>query len=110
MRTFNFDLSSYDGVSGKLELAIPTYRERLKMIKECNFKLDSEGQVTVGVDSIDSMVKMLEVCIPYFKKVDVKHGEKIHAKSFEDLEQYSEFDGLLSDAASSVMNAGRLGN
>jgi len=108
MREFNFDLKEYKEITGKLVLTIPTYRQRLKMIKDCNFKINENGEVNTGLDSLDSIVNLLDAAKPHFKKIDLKCGE-IHVKSFEDMESYPEFDQLLTAAASSVLNAGRLG-
>jgi hypothetical protein len=108
MRQISFDLSKYENISGTLILSVPTYRERLKMIKECNFKVSEEGNVNINSDTIDSLIKLLDVTEPFFKKIDLKCHD-IKAKTFEDLETYSEFDALLSEAATSILNAGKLG-
>lgn len=119
MREFSFDLKEFSksqkkenkdfvDVEGKLVLVIPTYRQRLKMIKECNFKMNEKGEVSTGLDSLDSIVNLLDAAKPYFKKIDLKCGEA-HVKTFEDMESYPEFDTLLTAAAMAVLNAGKLG-
>lgn len=108
MREFNYDLSKHEGITGKLTLVIPTYRQRLTMIKECNFKINKTGEVNIDPNTIDSIVKLLDVSKEYFKKIDLKCGE-VHVKNFEMMESYPEFDELLIQAASSILNAGKLG-
>ena len=42
MREFDYDLKKYEKITGKLTLSIPTYRQRLKMIKDCQFQIDNK--------------------------------------------------------------------
>ena len=108
MREYSFDLKKHKGISGELVLLVPTYRKRLMMVKDCNFKINSDGEMETGVETIESIVKLLDVTKPHFKTVDLKCGD-IHVKSFDEMEEWTEFDGLLTEAAGSVLNAGRLG-
>jgi len=108
MREFSVDLSKHEGITGKLILTIPTYRQRLKIIKECNFKINEQGDVNVGTETLESMVKLIDLAEPHFKKIDLKFGE-IHVKNFEQMESYTEFDTLITEAATAVLNAGKLG-
>lgn len=110
MREFDYDLKKYEKITGKLTLSIPTYRQRLKMIKDCQFQIDNKtGQVNINSDTIDSIIKLLDVTKEHFKKIDLRYGTDIHVKNFDQLESYSEFDTLLIEAASSILNAGKLG-
>lgn len=108
MREFKFDLSKHKKIKGELVLGIPSYRQRLMMIKECSFKMSDKGEVEVGAETIDSIVKLLDISKPYFKKVELECGD-IKVKSFDEMEEYAEFDTLLTEASSSILNAGRLG-
>jgi hypothetical protein len=108
MREISYDLKKYKDITGELILEIPSYRERLKMIKECNFQTDSKGQVVISGEGIDSFIKLLDVTEKYFKKIDVVCGE-IKAKTFSELEGSPEFDSLINDCAAFILNAGKLG-
>jgi len=108
MRLYNFDLSKHKKIKGELTLQIPPYRERLKMIKDCNFQIDDEGKVKVGMDSVECMINLINITEPFFHKLDLKMGD-VHVKSLQEAECYSEFDGIITEAASSILNAGKLG-
>ena len=108
MRSFELDLSKYEGVKGTFKLKVPTYRERLKMIKECNFQMNDKGEINIGLDSIDSIIRLVDVTHKYFEVVKLEK-DKVKVSSFEEAEQYSEFDGIITEAASAVLNAGALG-
>ena len=70
MRTVNFNLGKYKNITGELVLEVPGYRERLKMIKECNFKMTGDGTVKLTTETIDSMIKLLDITEKYFKKIE----------------------------------------
>lgn len=108
MREIDFNLKEHKGITGKLILTIPTYRQRLKMIKECNFKMNEKGEVNVGLETLDTLVKLLDLTKPHFKKVDLKCDD-VCVKSFDEMESAPEFDNLLTAAASAILNAGKLG-
>lgn len=108
MREISFDLTKYKDIKGELILEIPKYRDKLKLIKECNFKVSNEGTVNISADAIDSMIKLIDMTEKYFKKINLKCG-KIEVKNFEDMESHPEFDSLISEAATAILNSGRLG-
>lgn len=102
------DLSKHEGIEGKISLTIPPYKMRLKMIKECNFKADDKGEISAGMDSIDSIIRLIELTSEYFHEVNLTCGE-IKALNFNDMEENPEFDQLLTDSASAILQAGKLG-
>lgn len=108
MKELNYDLKKHKDITGKLVLTIPTYRQRLKMIKDCNFKVSEKGQINVGNETLDSMVKLIDLAEPHFKKIDLTCGE-ITVKNFKDMESNPEFDTLITEAATTLLNAGSLG-
>ena len=93
---------------GEVVIEVVRYKDRLRYIKECNFKIDSTGNVEIGGDQIESFIKMIELAEKHVKKVDVKHGD-IHATSFDEMQDYLEFDNLVSLVASAVLNGGSVG-
>lgn len=102
------DLSKYEGISGKIALKSPTYRQRLKMIGDCQFEFDSNGEVKIDTGYMDTLIKMIDASVPFYEEVDVKKGD-VTAKNFDELEQHSEFDAIIQDAAQIIMRAGQLG-
>lgn len=111
MRTFEYDLSKYEKIKGKLVLIAPTFRQRMKLVEECGFELGADGKgVSNGSNNLKSFNKLLDRAPKFFKEVDVKHDEKTHAKSFDDLENYPEFDTILTESALAILSAGQLGN
>jgi len=100
-----------EGFEGSAQLQVPKYTERLKIIKNCNFSLGTEGEAQVTTDQLDSVIALIEGTKGYIKDVKIKHVESgAMAESFEDLEYSPEFDGLLVELCSSVLNAGQVGN
>jgi len=117
MRSFEMDLSSYEGVEGKIELFAPGEIQRLKMSRLIDVPLDKNGRPKTENkewaqkhpgESVDMLIRMLEATKGYFKSVHVKLDD-IEAKSYEELESYPEFSQILYDAAGLIMQAGRLG-
>ena len=107
MREIVFECKEPFEGSAKIEL--PKYTQRLKYIKECNFKVNADGEVDASTDQLDALMSMVEVAKKHISDVDIKCGE-IHAKSFDDLEDFVEFDSLIPELASTVLNGGRVGN
>ncbi len=108
MRELKVDLSKHKNIKGELIIGIPKYRQRLKMMKDCNFKLSEDGSVNVSTETLQSIITLTDMAQEYFTKVDLKCGD-IHVKSFDEMENYSEFDGLISECATLILNAGKLG-
>lgn len=108
MREISFDLKKYKGISGELILEVPGYRERLRIMKECNLQVNDKGNATLNTGAIDNLINVLDVTEKYFKKINIKYGE-ITAKTFSELEDYPEFVDLINDAAGFILHAGKLG-
>lgn len=108
MRDYKFDLKPYQGIKGEIVLTVPPYTARLRMIKDCNFSIDSKGEVSVGNDTLESIVKMIEATKKYIKSIDIKVKEE-EVKSFDDMEYCAGCETLMIDIASSILNAGSLG-
>lgn len=99
---------------GVIELNIPKYTQRLKYIKQCNFKAKKnekgELEVDAGLDSLDSIVEMVEIAKQHVEKVNVRHKESQAVfKSWDELEENPVCDGLLSEIGSMVVNGPVLG-
>jgi hypothetical protein len=70
------------GIKGSLLLKVPSYVERLKIIKEQGIGLTDANNI-----DIDNVIKMFELAQKYILKVDIEMGkEKI--KDLEELGMY----------------------
>lgn len=106
-----YDASRIDGFKGQIKLAMPKYRDRLQMIKDCNFKTGSSGEMLLGLDNLDSIIKMIEITCKAAKEVTVTcEKTDVTAKSFDEMELNPDFDAILQDVAGFYMNAGKVGN
>ena len=95
--------------TGEVKIELPKYTQRLKYIKECNFRINADGEIDEGIDQVDSLIKMIEVAGQHIKSVKVKHESGIEVKSYEEMEDFTEFDSLVSELASFVLNGGQVG-
>ena len=110
MRYIDYDVKRYEeyGITGTLTLRVPTYRERLRIMKECNLTINENGVVKKNSDMVDNVISLLDSTQPFFEKIDLKCGN-IEVKTYEEMESYSEFDLLISDASAYLLNVGKLG-
>ena len=96
---------------GSVEIEIPKYTQRLKYIRDCNFVTGTDGEISAGMDNVDSIISMIESARPHVKNVKVKNVETgDEASSFEELEDNPAFDALLPVLAPLVLNGGKVGN
>ena len=93
---------------GMITIKVPQYKERIKLLKECNFKLGKEGDLESGEGQFDSIEKMIEVTEKHIEKVALVHGgEEIN--SVEDLGYYAEGTELLNEVGGLILNGFTLG-
>lgn len=98
-------------LEGFVLLKFPKYTERLKLMKECKFKSDSEGNVEISSDNIDSAIKMIEVVAKYVVQVELKHPKSgAVAKSFSELEDHYSFESAITVIGSKILSGGKPGN
>lgn len=95
--------------SGIVKIEVPRYPQRLKYIKECNFAMDEKGQVKSGMDSIDSIIKMLEIASKHVQEVNLKHKDGAEFCTWDELQDNPMADGILNEVASAVINGPILG-
>lgn len=98
-------------LEGTVEVEVPKYIQRLKYLKDANFKINSDGSVGNDVDNLDLTIRAIELAEKHIKKVDltvVETGEKI--KSVEEM-QYSPYcEQPLTEIGFLVINGPQLGN
>lgn len=98
-----------DGLVGEVKIRVPKYTERLRYVKECNFKLDGSGNAVLSTDQLDSVIKMIEFASKHVVSVDLKHGEK-EFKTWEELECDPVCDSFISSFSGEILSGVSLGN
>lgn len=94
--------------TGVIVLKVPQYKERIKLLKECNFKLGAEGEVTNNNEQFDSIEKLAEITEKHIERVDLKMNDQ-EIKSIEDLGYYAEGVELINEVGGLVLNGFTLG-
>lgn len=93
---------------GSIVLKVPQYKERLKLLKECNFKLSKDGEVANNNEQFDSIEKLTDITEKHIEKVNLTHnGQEI--KSVEDLGYYAEGVELINEVGGLILNGFSLG-
>lgn len=91
-----------------ITLKVPQYRERLKLLKECNFQVSNEGELNAGQGQFDSLEKLVEITEKHIEKVDLKFEDQ-EIKSIEELGYYTEGTELLNEVGGLILNGFTLG-
>jgi hypothetical protein len=95
---------------GSVKIKVPKYTDRLRLMKECNFKVRADGQIDPNTDMIDQAIKMVEVAKKHVLEVDlVRDEDKERFTDFESLEYDSDGSEVINEIANFVMSGGRLG-
>lgn len=97
-------------LSGKVEVEIPRYVQRLKYLKDAKFKINAEGGVDGSVDNLDLMIKAIELAEKHIKTVDltvVETNEKI--TEFEVMADSPFCDDALTEIGFLILNGPELG-
>jgi len=99
-----FEVKS-EGYTGTIEIEVLKYIDRLKLVQQVNFK-ESDGKMQTNVESIDSMIRMLEVAPKFVKSVDVFRA--IDQKKFSSWEDLSlDGDEVCIEAASAIFHGAK---
>lgn len=110
-KEFEFDLTKYEGITGKLIMKVLTYREYLSFTKEVG--LQAKGKdIVISDDQIAVCERAVTASIKYYIKIDlkVKRGEDVYeVKNFEDMEHLKECNQLITDVSLNYLNEDALG-
>lgn len=93
---------------GMITIKVPQYKERIKLLKECNFKLSNDGDLQADNEQFDSVEKLLEITEKHIEKVALVHDKK-EINSVEDLGYYVEGTELLNEVGGLILNGFSLG-
>lgn len=96
---------------GECTIKMPSYKKRLELLKELNFKIDASGKVDSTTDQVDSAIKMVEIAERHIVGVKLVHtasGTKFD--DFEELEFSKEGTDFINEIAQVVLGGATLGN
>ena len=102
-----------DGLfEGHVMIDIPSYPQRLKYIKECQFevKKDEKGEVKVSesMSNIDALIKMVELAKIHVKEVNLlKNGEPAY-KNFAEMLDDADCDEMINEISGVILNGVKL--
>ena len=77
-----FDYKPKANFEGIVQIEIPSYKERLNLLKSFNFSINSEGQVD-SKDLTDGAIGMIELVEKHVKSISLKMNDEL----FENIEQ-----------------------
>jgi len=100
------------GFTGTVKLDMPGALERIRLVKNLNFKVEqTENKTALDTnDQVDMAEKMLTVVSDRLKEVDLKHNSGKEIKTREELEIYTEAMELLSHLSNILLQGVQLGN
>lgn len=106
MREFDFTPKS-EVFKGTIKVRVPSYKERVGLMKELNIKFNSNGSLDLseGVDLFGLLADKIE---QFVVAVDLKCG-KHNFSSIEDLSYYAEGSEVVNELIAVLMNGMSLG-
>lgn len=84
-----------EGFSGSIVLEIPSYKEKLAILKEVGVKVGKDG-VDSGSDPMELVGKLYAEMEKRVKSVNLKYGE-VEFKSLDDLGYYAESQAVIQE-------------
>lgn len=88
----------HEDFKGEIEISLPSARQRLRYVKECNFTFGNDGEVNVS-SNIDALEKMYVIAEKHISKVDLKHRS---GASFDNFNTMSE-DSLCDEICEKII-------
>ena len=99
--------------SGSLKLKAPSYKERIGLAKELNFKVENvEGTLVADNKNsqFDVALKLLEIVDKHVISMELTHTESGQVfKSIEDLDYTEEGSSLVDEIGTALMRGVKLG-
>lgn len=95
---------------GSVKLKIPKYRERLKLIKDMQFKVSPSGEVEQGSSAMDNAIQMVELVDKHVTSLKLSKKDCKHEFStVADLEYDKEGSELINEMANVILGGISLG-
>lgn len=104
MKVFKYKVKS-EGWSGEVELKVPSYKERMKMLQSMGLKNLQTEDVGTQIEFLGNLIEKLDEAVV---SIDVKYGDNSF-KSMEELEYIQEAQQLRSEIGSVLINGISLG-
>ncbi len=96
--------------SGSVTLKLPNYRDRLRLVKDLNFKVNEKGEVEYGASMFEAQEKIIGVVETHVENVDLTRVEDgMEFKNIDDLGYDVDGTELINELAFSLINGVRLG-
>ena len=102
----------FEGFEGSIILDTSKYRERMKNLQEVGISIDSNGNVEISKgDALDNFVKYCTLMHKQVKKVNLIHKKSgIKFINLEELEEYSEYQDVITKLIEKYNEGMNLGN
>lgn len=108
MKVFDYQLKNKD-FKGVLKVELPSYQERINLLKEMNIKNDiKEGNTTELLDRAGEVEKLVSKHVKEIKLTFTPTKYKID--SIEDLGYFKEGCELINELSESILSGVQLGN
>lgn len=108
MKEFVFKPKEDSGFTGEIKLRVPKYKERIRLLKECNLSVDENGEMGKGAAQFDSVEKIIDVTESHVISVSLRYGEQ-EIYEVEELGYYQEGVELLNEVGNLILSGFQLG-
>lgn len=89
-------------LKGHVMLKPRTLPEKYRLLADCDFKLDPDGNPIQGLENLPAIANAIELSEKYYKEVAVKSGDKSH-KSFKDMSYDPGCEAFLQEVAMHIV-------
>lgn len=110
-KTTKVEFTDHPVVSGYVEVKIPFYQERLRILKELDYQIGAEGKLEASSgDVFERMAKTVEVVQRFVSSVSltVKEGGQ-QITSLDEVLSYDELQDLISPISLVIIRGLKLG-
>lgn len=94
--------------SGLVKLRVPTYKERLEIIKKLNYKVGKDGELEAKSTQFDSATEIMDLVEKHVVSVELTLESDV-ITSLEDLGYYMEGSQLINELANVIIGGIKLG-
>ena len=107
MKEIEYKVKS-EGFSGSIILNLPSYKEKLAILKELKIKVGADGASAAEQDGMELVEKLYAKLESMVKSVDLKYDE-VEFKSLDDLGYYAEGQLVVSELQNLLTSGVSLG-
>jgi hypothetical protein len=102
-----------ENANGKVQVRVPNYVERLKILKELNLNVADSGETEIGNSKMDTIILLVEKLEKFIQEIDIeiKHGDTAtRITTYEGMINEPLLDGFIAEISTSLINPDVLGN